>query len=88
LAFLYALLVLYRTLAYGEPVAGYPSLMVVVLFLGGAQLAAVGVLGEYVGRIFVETKQRPLYHVQDYLPAGAATAGPADSLDRTEGPTA
>lgn len=60
-AFLYALWIIYRTLVYGNPVAGYPSLMVVILFLGGVQLVAIGVLGEYLGRVFNEVKQRPLY---------------------------
>jgi glycosyltransferase involved in cell wall biosynthesis len=66
-AFLYALRVIYKTLAYGDPVAGYPSLMVVILFLGGIQLMTIGVLGEYLGRMFDETKQRPLYFVKRFL---------------------
>ena len=61
--------ILIRTLLYGNPVAGYPSLLVVVLFLGGTQLMAIGVVGEYLGRIFNETKQRPLYFVNSYKPA-------------------
>ncbi|EGV17547.1 glycosyltransferase family 2 protein [Thiocapsa marina] len=65
-AFLYASWIIYKTLRYGEPVAGYPSLMVAVLFLGGVQLAAIGVLGEYLGRMFNETKGRPLYLVETY----------------------
>lgn len=65
-AFLFALFIVYKTLYYGDPVAGYPSLMVVVLFLGGIQLMALGVIGEYLGRMFMETKQRPLYLVKEY----------------------
>jgi polyisoprenyl-phosphate glycosyltransferase len=68
-AFVYGLFILIRTLLYGNPVAGYPSLLVVVLFLGGTQLMAIGVIGEYLGRIFNETKQRPLYFLDSYLPA-------------------
>ena len=68
-AFLYAVWVIYKTLAYGDPVAGYPSLMVVLLFLGGIQLMTIGILGEYLGRMFDETKQRPLYFVREWLPA-------------------
>ena len=63
LAFSYGAFIVVRTLLFGNPVPGYPSLLTVVLFLGGAQLTAIGVLGEYVGRIFNETKQRPLYFV-------------------------
>ncbi len=73
-SFLYAAFVIYKTIAYGESVAGYPSLMVVILFLGGVQLLFIGVLGEYVGRTFNEVKGRPLYFVGELLredePAG------------------
>jgi polyisoprenyl-phosphate glycosyltransferase len=65
----YGLFVFVRTLFFGNPVAGYPSLIVIVLFLGGIQLMAIGVLGEYLGRIFNETKGRPLYFVNNFLPA-------------------
>ena len=68
-AFLYALWIVYKTLAHGDPVAGYPSLMVAILFFGGIQLMTIGVLGEYLGRMFDETKQRPLYFVKEYQPA-------------------
>jgi glycosyltransferase involved in cell wall biosynthesis len=68
-AFLYAVWVIYKTIAYGDPVAGYPSLMVAILFLGSVQLITIGVLGEYLGRMFDETKQRPLYFVKEFLPA-------------------
>jgi hypothetical protein len=59
------------TMVYGNPVAGYPSLIVVVLFLGGIQLSFIGILGEYVGRMFDESKGRPLYLVKQYVAQSA-----------------
>ena len=70
-SFTFALFVIYKTLAYGDPVQGYPSLMVVVLFLGGVQLMSLGVIGEYLGRMFNETKQRPLYFINSFSPSTA-----------------
>jgi len=58
-----------RTLLFGNPVAGYPSMMTVILFLGGTQLITFGILGEYLGRIFNETKSRPLYLIEDFMPS-------------------
>lgn len=68
-AFIAAAFIIYKTLAYGDPVRGYPSLMVVVLFLGGVQLMSLGMIGEYLGRMFNETKRRPLYLVNRYQPS-------------------
>lgn len=64
LAFLYAIYLIIGTLVYGNPVKGYPSIMVTLLFLGGVQLIALGVIGEYLGRIYEETKARPVYLVR------------------------
>lgn len=64
LAFLYGIWVLLKVTLWGDPVRGYPTLMVVILFLGGAQLMALGVIGEYVGRTYAEAKRRPLYYVE------------------------
>ncbi|MDA8114869.1 glycosyltransferase family 2 protein [Acidithiobacillus sp.] len=64
LAFLYAVWLVISTLVYGNLVKGYPSIMVTLLFLGGVQLMALGVIGEYLGRIYEESKQRPVYLVR------------------------
>jgi glycosyltransferase involved in cell wall biosynthesis len=65
LAFIYAIFLLLRTLIYGVDLPGYASLMVTVLFLGGIQLITLGVIGEYLGRVYEEVKGRPLYLVRD-----------------------
>lgn len=62
-ALLYMLYVLVKTLVVGDPVQGYPTLIIVILFLGGLQLLSLGILGEYLGRVFHETKHRPVYLV-------------------------
>ena len=71
LALGYAAVVVGSTLLFGTDVRGYPSLMVAVLFLGGVQLLSLGMLGEYVGRVLIETKQRPIYVVRDALGVAA-----------------
>ena len=60
------LIVLVKSLIWGDPVGGYPSQMTVILFLGGAILFALGIIGEYIGIIYCETKKRPIYFISDY----------------------
>jgi hypothetical protein len=69
IAFLYGLWIIAKTLIFGEVVQGFPTLMVTMLFLGGTQLVAIGILGEYIGRMFDESKARPLYILNAYDPA-------------------
>lgn len=65
-AFIYMMIIIIKTLLFGEEVGGYPSLMTVILFLGGIQLLSLGIIGEYLGKVFNETKRRPLYFVDEY----------------------
>ncbi len=68
LAFIYGLVMIVRTLIWGNPVPGYPSLMVVILFLGGVQLVCLGIIGEYLSRTYHESKGRTLYLTDAYQP--------------------
>lgn len=79
-AFGYGAWIIAKTLVYGDPVPGYPSLMTVVLFLGGIQLLALGIIGEYLGRLYDESKQRPLYLVDAWRQAAQEAVG--EGVDR------
>ena len=65
-AFIYLLYIFFKALIYGDPVQGFPTLIIVILFLGGLQLLSIGILGEYIGRIFHEAKHRPSYFIRTH----------------------
>ena len=74
-AFGYGVWVVVKALAFGDPVQGWPTMMAVILFLGGAQLVALGLIGEYLGRLYDESKQRPLYLIDTWRPASGVSSG-------------
>ena len=91
LAFVYALWIVVKAMFWGDPVAGWPTMMTVILLLGGAQLMARGVIGEYLGRLYEESKQRPLYLVDRWRPAAgvsSAVIGPEGEMNHAHGATA
>jgi len=73
----YTLAIVVRTLVFGRDVPGYASLMVVILILGAVQLISLGILGEYIGRLYMETKARPIYLVREAVGFDAAAAAAA-----------
>ena len=77
LAFVYALWVVFKALRWGDPVAGWPTMMAVILLLGGVQLMALGLIGEYLGRLYAEAKQRPLYLVDAWRPGAGLSSDPS-----------
>ena len=66
-AFIYMIYILVKTILIGSDTSGFPSIMIVMLFLGGCQLISIGILGEYLGRVFSETKERPLYFTEEIV---------------------
>ena len=83
-AFVYALFLLIKTLTIGDSVKGFPTLILTILILGGLQLMAMGIIGEYLGRLFMESKRRPLFLIDEYAApqsvASAATQNPVQAI--------
>ena len=65
LSFFLIIIVIIRTLIFGDPTSGWPSMISIILFLGGFQLLTIGILGKYIGKIFMETKKRPIYVIKE-----------------------
>lgn len=65
LAFILMAVIIARTLVFGDPTSGWPSLMTIILLIGGFQLLTIGILGKYIGKIFMETKHRPIYIIKE-----------------------
>ena len=78
LAFAYAVFTIVKTIIWGDPVAGYPTLLTVILLLGGVQLFSLGIIGEYLGRVFNESKGRPVYFINSYNGAKPNYEGKTD----------
>lgn len=65
IAFIVAIIIIFRTMLFGDPVAGWPSLVVIILFVGGVQLFTIGILGQYLAKTYLETKNRPIYLIEE-----------------------
>ena len=81
LSFSYGSFIVIRTLLFGIDIPGYASLLTVVLFLGGLQLLSIGVLGEYLGRLLIEAKGRPLYVVESVYPPVSSPLSASTKMD-------
>jgi len=65
MAIIFIIIIIVKTLAFGDPVSGWPSLACLILFMGGVQLLSTGILGQYLSKTYLETKRRPIYLIGD-----------------------
>ena len=65
IAFIFIIFIVVKTLVYGDPVSGWPSLVCIITLIGGIQIFCVGILGQYLSKAYLETKKRPIYIVKD-----------------------
>ncbi|MDT2429001.1 glycosyltransferase family 2 protein [Enterococcus avium] len=79
-AFIYMIYVFIKTIIFGADTSGFPSLMIVILFLGGCQLISIGIIGEYLGRVFMESKKRPLYFIENSYVASSKKKSEGKSI--------
>jgi glycosyltransferase involved in cell wall biosynthesis len=84
LSFVSAVIYVGKTLLFGDPVPGFPTVVVTISFLGGVQLIVLGVIGEYLGRVFNETKNRPLYFTNEVIEAQPAALAAPEAADAAE----
>lgn len=80
IAFFFILFIIVRTLMFGDPVSGWPSLAVIILFIGGIQLFCIGILGQYLAKAYMETKHRPIYIVRESEKINEGRSEPQNSL--------
>lgn len=77
--------IIFKALVLGDPVQGYPSLIAIITFLGGAQLLTVGIIGEYVGKTYIESKQRPVYLIREIVDLVAKSSSSYATRDNLHG---
>ena len=81
-AFAYMIVIIWRTLVFGRDVPGYPSLISILLFFSGVNMIGLGIMGEYLGRVFIEVKRRPLYLVRQTIGFATPPEGQHDGERR------
>jgi glycosyltransferase involved in cell wall biosynthesis len=81
----YGAWIVFKELAYGDPVQGFPSLIAIITFLGGVQLLTIGIIGEYVGKTYIESKQRPVYLIREITDLDTASSKTQNEQEKSHG---